>query len=81
MIAALAINQMGIVRGGVTGVPNLYLSRGIPEGVSLCLEVADGEGVPWLHLVLAFLFFDSVFDGLADAAPALLFCLAMMAGR
>ena len=38
MIAALAINQMGIVRGGVTGVPNLHLSRDIPEGVSLCLE-------------------------------------------
>ena len=50
-------------------------------GVDFCLEVAGGEGVVWSSLVFAFFFFAGVFDGLAAAAPALLFSLAMMAGR
>ena len=51
------------------------------EGVGFCLETADGEGVSQPCLVPAFFPLDGVFDGLAVAAPALLFFFVMMAGR
>ena len=43
------------------------------EGVGLYLGAVDREGVSQPCLVPAFYFFDGVFDGLAVAAPALLF--------
>ena len=52
------------------------------EGVTFCLEAADREGVSQPCLVHAFFLFDDVIDGLAIAAPALLFSFfVMMAGR